>query len=462
MRIDEGGETYLRINRLWQKLALSFVLAVVVVTLVAFTLVNIAFERRFQSYIQERQAVINQRIVQTLALIYVRSGGWPRETAMLMPHWAMMSGVKIKIVAPGGEVIAQTSENMMEMIGSQESNYNAVSKIPVIVDGVKVGTAYITPVGDQNGVPGEDIRFRQSVSRLIILGGLVAAAVALVISYLLAIRLTAPLEVMTAAARRMEAGDLTQRVNVKSDDEIGGLAEAFNHLAAALKRQEDLRQNLTADIAHELRTPLATIQSHIEAFLDNVMKPDEKNIRSIHEEIVRLTRLVEDLGEIAKLESGKANIVKSKADLNILTDKVVANLKPLFDEKQVALTLDRDAKPLNAKVDPDKIYQVLYNLLANSLKFTASGGETRVSLVKDDRKVSITIKDTGIGIQAKHLPFIFERFYRVDKSRSRTTGGAGIGLTVAKQLVEAHNGQISVTSEPGRGTEFKVTLPLVA
>lgn len=455
----------MRINRLWQKLALSFVAVAVAVTLVAFFLVNLAFDQRFQSYIQERREITKQRIIQTLELVYARDGGWSRETAIMLPHWAVMSGVKLKIVAQTGQVVASTPSNLTDAVTGLQAFQEKgaeTSQLAIVVNQVKVGTAYITPIGGQNGIPSEDLSFRQSINTLLLFGGLAAIAASFLISYILSIRLSSPLEVITAAARKMEAGDLTQRVEVKSKDEIGDLADAFNHLSAALGRQESLRQNLTADIAHELRTPLTTIQSHIEAYLDGVMEPNQKNIKSIHEEILRLTRLVGDLGEIAQVESGKANIVKSKADLNKLTDKVVTNLAPLFEEKNVALKLKTAIKPLNVKVDADKICQVLYNLLYNALKFTPEGGLALVSLATIGKEASITIKDSGIGIAAEHLPSIFERFFRVEKSRNRETGGAGIGLTVVKELVAAHDGRITVSSEPGKGTEFKIILPLAA
>lgn len=451
------------INRLWQKMALTLVAVAVVVTLVALLAVNLSYEKRFQTYVKERQAINNHRIVQTITNFYEIHGSWSEELTDLIPQLGMLSGVGLKVVDPDGKVIAKSSSRITDMMmGDKAKQSGETVAIPIMAGLERVGDVYITPIGDFYGVPSEDLRFRRSINSLLLLGGMLAVIASLFISYIISTRMTSPLTTMTAAAKKIEAGEFSHRVIVKSRDEIGDLAAAFNHLAATLERQEKLRRDLTADIAHELRTPLASIRSHIEAYLDGVMQPSEKNIKSIHEEILRLTRLVADLGEIATLESGKVNIVKSKLDLNEIADKVVTNVLPLFDEKEVDLDLRMADKPLTVKGDSDKISQVLYNLLHNALKYTPAGGRAQVRLEKNGKKAMIFIKDTGIGIDLVEHPSIFERFYRVDKSRNRATGGAGIGLTVVKELVEAHNGNIVVASEPGKGTEFKIAIPLSA
>jgi len=261
------------------------------------------------------------------------------------------------------------------------------------------------------------------------------------------------------AAKKMEAGDISQRIVVGGADEIGQLGVAFNHLSMALQRQEKLRKNLTADIAHELRTPIAVMRSHIEAFLDGVIKPDKKNLESIHEEIMRLGRLVNDLGQLAQAESGKLGLNKRRLDLSGLTKKVAAGLKPMFDAGGVALDVTTNGK-IVGEYDEDKIRQVLVNLLANAIQFTPAGGSVAVKVETGDGDALISVSDTGVGIDAGSLPYIFERFYRVDVSRNRATGGSGIGLTIAKKLVELHEGTIGVLSGVGAGSTFTVRLPM--
>ena len=448
-------------NKLWQKLALNFVAVAITVTIVALLAVNLSYEGRFRSYVKERQAINNHRIIQTITNIYKVHGSWSDELTDLLPQLGIMSGVSLKVLDLNRNVVAETSPEIEAMMmGENAKVAGETAVIPVVNDASRVGDVYITPLGDIYGVPSEDLRFRESINRLLLLGGAMAALVGLLLSYFMAIRMTAPLEKMTAVAKKIEAGDYDERVDVSSKDEIGDLAYAFNHLAQTLERQEDLRRNLTADISHELRTPLATIRSHIEAYIDGVMEPSTENIISIHEETIRLSRLVDDLGELAKLESDKVNIVKTKIDLNDVAEKVVFNLRPLFEEKGVSIELSKVTQTLSVKADADKLYQVFFNLLHNALKFTSKGGRAEIRLEKNGKNALAYIKDNGIGIDLLKHSAIFERFYRVEKSRNRSSGGAGIGLTVVKDLVEVHDGKISVESLPGKGTEFTIVMPL--
>jgi len=448
-------------NRLWQKLALNFVAVAIAVTIVALLAVNLSYESRFKSYVKERQAINNHRIIQTITNIYEVHGSWSEELIDLLPQLGVMSGVSLKVLDLDRNIVAETSSEIESMMMGENAKVAGETAVIPIVNGAdRVGDVYITPLGDIYGVPGEDIRFRESINRLLLLGGGMAAIVGLLLSYFISTRMTSPLERMTEAAKKIEAGDYSERVEVTSKDEIGDLAYAFNHLAVTLERQEDLRRNLTADISHELRTPLASIRSHVEAYIDGVMEPTTENIRSIHEETMRLSRLVEDLGELARLESDKVNIVKTKIDLNEVAGKVVFNLKPLFEEKDVKIELSKVSEPLYVKADADKIYQILFNLLHNALKFTSLGGKAEVRLEKNGKNALVYIEDNGIGIDLEEHSSIFERFYRVEKSRNRSSGGAGIGLTVVKELVDIHKGKISVDSELGKGTEFKIVMPL--
>lgn len=450
-------------NRLWQKLALNFVAVTIAVTIVALLAVNLSYEGRFKSYVEERQAYENHRIIQTITNIYEVHGSWSKELAALLPQLGVMSGVSLKVLDLDRNIVAETSSEIEDMMmGENAKVAGETAVIPIVNGASRVGDVYITPLGDIYGVPSEDLRFRQSINRLLLLGGAVAALVGLLLSYFMATRMTSPLEKMTDVAKKIEAGNYNERVDVSSKDEIGDLAYAFNHLAQTLDRQEDLRRNLTADISHELRTPLASIRSHIEAYIDGVMEPTKDNIESIHEETIRLSRLVDDLGELAKLESDKVNIVKAKIDLNNVAEKVVFNLKPLFEDKDVKIELVKSVEPLNVKADADKLYQVLFNLLHNALKFTPEGGRAAVTLVADGKNALVQIEDNGIGIDLLQHPSIFERFYRVEKSRNRSSGGAGIGLTVVKDLVEVHEGKITVDSELGKGTKFNIVIPVFA
>ena len=459
----------MRINQVWQKLALGFIAVAVTAILVAYFLVNFAVDIRYQSYITDRERASYKRIGESLAETYITNGGWDEQLSASLPHFAMMSGVSIEVVDAAGQVVAETStnkgggnltEHMSRIMGSGglvKELLQEKIEVPVVAHRKQVGTVYITPL-IKAGQLTEDRKFRTAINNSLVFGGALAGLVALALSFLVSTWLTRPLAAMTRAAKKMEAGDLSQRIAVKDKDEIGQLGEAFNHMSMALQRQERLRKNLTADVAHELRTPLATIRSHIEAFLDGVMSPDKQNLESIHEETIRLGRLVDDLGRLAQAESGKLGLDRRSVDLTSIVRGAATGLKPLFDDGRVSLDIVTNGK-IVGDYDQDKIKQILVNLIVNAIKFTPANGNVKVTVGTEKGEAVIRVSDTGAGIDADSLPYIFERFYRVDKSRNRATGGSGIGLTIAKKLVELHGGAISVASKVGAGTTFTVRLP---
>lgn len=459
----------MRLNNLWLKLALSFVTVAVAAIAAAYFLVNYTVDIRFQNYVSDRERASYKRIGQSLADAYIDNGGWSQQMSRSLPHFSKVSGASIEVIDAGGRVIADTSEDM---------NYTATGpgpwwagknppvtellqervEIPIVAHSRTVGTVYLTPLINTAQLE-KDNKFRQSINSSLILGGALAAMVALGLSFLVSTRFTRPLTEMIKAAGKMESGDLSRRIDVNTRDEIGQLGEAFNRMSAALERQECLRKNMTADIAHELRTPLATIRAHIEALQDGVITPDKKNLESIHEETLRLGRLIDDLGELALAESGQCLPVKRRLDLTSLIENAVLGLQPLFEAKGVALKVQANAC-IKGDFDEDKIRQVLGNLLANAVKFTPAGGSTVVKIDAADSDAVISVSDTGIGIDANSLPHIFERFFRAEKSRNRATGGSGIGLTIAKKLVELHGGSVNVASQVSEGTTFTVKIPV--
>jgi two-component system sensor histidine kinase BaeS len=231
-------------------------------------------------------------------------------------------------------------------------------------------------------------------------------------------------------------------------------------MAGDLERAERLRRNLVADTAHELRTPLSNIQGYLEAIRDGVVQPDTATINSIHEEVILLSRLIDDLQELALAEAGKLNMVRQAENISTIINQAVAAMQPRASAKGVSLLTDLpDGLPL-CDIDSHRISQVLRNLMDNAVVHTPEGGTVTVAARHQDKWIEVSVTDTGEGIPAEDLPNIFERFYRVDQSRARATGGHGLGLTIAKRLVEAHGGKIDVQSELGKGSRFTFTLPV--
>ena len=318
------------------------------------------------------------------------------------------------------------------------------------------------------GPPERD--FIQAIDNATWAAGTIAGVIAVLLSVFLARQIALPLRKLTWAARQIAAGDLSQRVKVGSRDEIGQLATAFNSMAEALGKNEQLRRNMVADIAHELRTPLAVIQGNTEAMLDGVLEPTPENIGSIHEETLFLARLISDLRELSLAEAGQLQLKRAEVDLGDLIEKTVAKYQSQASGKNVALLVTLADDLPAVRVDPQRITQAIANLLGNALRYTAAGGSILVAArrqvegIPGKRRnagpfIVVSVQDNGTGIPAEALPSVFERFYRVDKSRSRTSGGSGIGLAIVKQLVEAHGGEVWAESEVGKGSKFSFCLP---
>ena len=303
--------------------------------------------------------------------------------------------------------------------------------------------------------------FQTATQQALLLSGGAAILVAVVVSLLISARIVKPVRQMLTASRRIAAGHYAERVPAQGTDELAALAAQFNTMAGELEATERRRVALIGDVAHELRTPLATIEGYIEGVLDGVVLPSDATWALMHDEVGRLTRLVRDLQELSRAEAKQLALYPSRSACADLIAQAVDRLAAHYAEKGVALAVIAPADLPTIEVDPDRVLQVLVNLLGNALRATPTGGRVTVTAQHSGTTVTVTVTDTGIGIDAAQLPHLFERFYRVDPARSRGLGGHGIGLTISKTLVEAHGGQIWVTSAGlGAGATFGFTLPL--
>ena len=235
------------------------------------------------------------------------------------------------------------------------------------------------------------------------------------------------------------------------------LIKSINNLSAKLEEQENLRKRLTTDISHELRTPLTSIQTHLEAMIDGIWEPDTERLNSVNEEVIRLTNLVNQLQNLAKFDSEKSKLNLAKVNVKNLIMNVVYNNQGKALEKNI--NIECDLESIDSYLDKDKISQVIVNLLSNAIRYTNNGGKIFISSYKENNNLKIQFKDNGIGIPKENIKYIFERFYRVDESRSKNTGGIGVGLTIVKSIIDLHQGTIEVRSELNKGSEFIVILP---
>ncbi|MEP7356230.1 MAG: ATP-binding protein [Anaerolineales bacterium] len=300
----------------------------------------------------------------------------------------------------------------------------------------------------------------QNFNQTMLLAAAAAGGVALLLTVVLSRGIVGPVAALTLAAGRMARGELDQRVEISSRDEIGQLGRAFNHMADSLHTSEQLRRQMVTDIAHELRTPLTNIRGYLEAVRDGVLPAQPEVVDSLYEESMLLSRLVDDLQALALAEAGQLRLQLQACQPAAIIERSVAGLGPrTADEPPVRVELPSDLPPVQA--DPERVSQVLRNLLRNARQHTPPEGTVTITACALPGWVEITVHDTGSGIEPEHLPFVFERFYRADPARARSTGGAGLGLAIVKQLVEAHGGQVTVDSRPGAGAAFHFTLPQV-
>jgi signal transduction histidine kinase len=304
--------------------------------------------------------------------------------------------------------------------------------------------------------------FRAGFNEALTYAVLAAIVVAVVISFFFSRGVVAPLRAMTAASQRIADGRYEERVDVRGADELAQLAERFNQMAGKLEQVESMRRRLIGDVSHELRTPLTAIKGSMEGLIDGVLPATAETYEQIHAEADRLNRLVDDLQELSRVEAGAYPLEVQPLSVTEIMPSVVKRLAPQFESRRIALHIEPSQGLPPVLADEDRLVQILTNLAANALQYTPDGGQVSIAARQKDGEIQISVQDTGIGIPPEHLSHIFERFYRVDKSRSRQAGsGSGIGLTIARALVEAQGGRIWVESQgSGRGSTFTFTLPV--
>jgi signal transduction histidine kinase len=436
-------------------------------------LANIFLEGQFRSYIKQNLERQNRELVAQLSREYAGADGWNHFNITNIGMNALEQGLILKLKSSDGTVIwdatmhnnglcrqmiSHMAQNMASRYPNWRGNYTK-REYPVVKDFKTIAIAEIGFYGPFF-FKDTDLAFINTLNQILFGVAVLALIMALIIGNWMSLRLSGPIAKVIHTAGRIAGGDLEARSQQFSNiKEIKQLVAAINDLGQTLQQQETLRKRLTADMAHELRTPLTTLQSHIEAILDGIWQASPERLAVCHQEIMRVNRLVMNMEQLAKYESENLRLNKALINLGALLQQIAINFEPEFTKKGVHLEPYPTEITEPVSLDRDKISQVLMNLLSNALKFTPIGGTVQIRTSETPEMVLIKIRDTGPGIPLTDLPHIFERFYRADQSRTRSTGGSGIGLTIVKTIIEAHEGAISVQSEVGKGTEFTITLP---
>ena len=440
------------------RLLFSFVVVIGVALGMAAFFASRAANTEIEQFQDRTETQRSERLQAMLARQYAESQGWQEAQSMLEQIGELYSQ-RVIVVNRGGQVVADSRRVLVGrfMVSSVKSDRRLV----VVGPGGNLGTMLVNPEplpGEPEVPPVEVESNMPSINRIFIWSGILAGGVAVILTLFLSRHILAPVESLSRAARALAGGDFSRRVNVRSKDEVSELARTFNIMADELARTEEIRSSLVADVAHELRTPLSNVRGYLEAIKDGVVSPDEATLDSMHEEVLLLTRLIDDLQELALAESGQLTLHIQPCDLADLARKAVVSIQPQADAKGTKLHMYATSEML-IHADPGRIGQVIRNLLVNASNYTPSGGAIRVVVNRRGDDVWVIVEDTGGGIPNEELPYVFERFYRVDRSRSRATGGVGLGLTIARRLVEAHGGRIMVSSQNGKGSAFTFTIP---
>jgi two-component system OmpR family sensor kinase/two-component system sensor histidine kinase BaeS len=483
-------------NSLIFKLMGAFLLVVAIGGLVIFWLTSRATQNAFTLYATRNGQALAQRLSPILAEYYSTNMSWQGVETVVQSQLSSLSatgttgngqgqglgqghgvgagrqggiwgalGQRMILVNGQGTVVSDTAG---ELNGQTLTSTQLKNGAPVMVNDTLVGTILVTP----NSFTGTNTlagQFLASVNQSIILSVVFASVIALLLGAILFFEITAPLRQLNKAASGIANGDLSQRVVIRSHDELGELSQTFNQMAESLDHAETQRQHLMADIAHELRTPITVIQANLEAMLDEVLPLDVEQVAALHDETLLLGRLVADLRLLSQAEAGALKLERQETDVVGLIRRVVEKIK--VQAQQNGTTLENEIEENLPKIwiDADRITQVLNNLIGNALRYTPRDGKIVVSATKSTGLVGaiqLSVTDTGPGIDPKALPFVFDRFYRADQSRARNSGGSGLGLAIVKQLVDANGGKVEAISpvfsnadKQGYGTRITVTIP---
>ncbi|WP_019153612.1 sensor histidine kinase [Robertmurraya massiliosenegalensis] len=420
------------------------------------------FEDHFTDYLRKNREQDISLLQDEVISEYTESGSLLDDEIMgLLHEQAMTENLFYQIYDEDGELLANTKMmlGMMESMGKQsDSLSNSVEYLSFTYD-LSIEQQFIgsIKVYYPDSFLDEDFSFLNSIKKNIYIGALITIILSFVFSILFSKRLTTSFDKLSKAIQAIQKHKWNTRVTLdKLSKEMQPLADSFNNLAEALSKEETLRKQFTADLAHELRTPLATLRSQIEAYQDGIWEPTPVRLQQSHDELMRLVRLVNELEKLLAAENPQIKLQKVDVEATSILNLIKTQFEPSFIDKGVNLTVIKPEREYWFQADRDRVIQILTNIVNNALQYTHAGKNVVISIVEIESLIGFSVKDEGIGIRGEDLPYLFERFYRGDKSRDRKTGGIGIGLSIVKALVDAHQGEIEIESELNVGTTVNV------
>jgi two-component system sensor histidine kinase BaeS len=450
-----------------RSLALKFTLAVLLVGLIGAMLMAFFVwhntQNRFDQFVVDRDRF---SFVNTLAQYYQTTGSWAGVETVFSRERVSMSGsgpdshhIALALVDGNGQVVfSQGDSQAIEQFAQLEHGRG----VPIKVNSEVVGWLRFVPRSQNLSPDSPEASFLADTTQAILYSALVATIIALLLGVLLARTLTRPIRELTLATRVLAKGELGQQVSVHTRDELGELAVSFNQMSADLARASELRRQMMADIAHELRTPLSLILGYTESLSDGKLPASQETFDIMHDEAQHLSRLVDDLRTLSLADAGELPLTRRSLDVPALLERVVSAHLPEAQRRGISLRVEPPPALPAVEADPGRMAQVLENLVSNALGYTPEGGQISLSVEANKNTITLRVQDNGVGIAPEDLPFVFERFYRADKSLKRNGTESGLGLAIAKSIVEAHGGSISVESALDQGTTFTITLPVAS
>lgn len=440
-------------NRLSFQVRLLVAFSVIVILTLGggYLLVNRSVHEAFETFRVRNVHEHDLMVAQFISSYYARTGSWDDISQFLSRRNRPFPYI---LAGPDDRVIYASDSNLQ---GDRLSRDELNSGMSLDVEGEQVGT--LVPVTPRMLRGPIEATFTESVNRAFWMTGVIAVVVATLLALLLVRQMTGPVRQLDAAAKRISQGDLSERVPVRGSDELARLGHSFNEMADSLQDAEQARQNMIADIAHELRTPISVVQSGLEGMMDGVLEPNQANVAALHGKTLLVSRLVADLQELALADAGRLSIEPERLSLPDVVGHIVATVEDQFDEQDIGLQANLPDGLPQAYVDRHRLEQILINLLSNALQHTPAGGTVTVDATQTDASsIQVSVCDSGSGLTEEDIDQVFDRFYRADKSRSRDSGGTGLGLPIAKAIVEAHGGTIWAEKAPNGGACFRFTL----
>lgn len=458
--------------KLSTQLSAGFVLIVLVAISMISLIANLLINKQFEQYVTTQQKNFSEEIVNFLSPQYDKDiPQWNVDYIHGFGMYALKDGYIIKVYDLEGNVVwdaenhdmtlchqimqeisTRMDENRPDLNGDFITNRYNLEQNGTVVGYIDV--SYYSPYYLNE----YDFQFLGALNQILIIVGVLSIIGAAIVGVILAQHLSAPIAKTIDVTREISEGNYA--IRFESDIRIRELQElstAVNHMAKSLETQESLRRQLVSDVAHEMRTPITNVSFQLEAIIEGALDPTPQRLQSCYDELQRISHIITDLEKLRQIESQNLTLVKEPVDLLELSRAVRTSFEPELDNKHLTCTVTGDSAVISG--DRKRLHQVMINLMSNAIKYSGEGGHIQITVEAKPQMAVLTVEDHGIGISQKDLPLIFERFYRTDRSRNRKTGGAGIGLTIAKAIINAHNGKIEAESTEGHGSKFTITLP---